>query len=131
MIRVFLSYQFRERATADLLATRLALSNGDLDSYDQRMRVQESASEAAALKAEIAPRIATAGALVCIIGPTTATSSWVRWEVDEALHAGTPILVLQPNAADALPSPLFSSDPIWRAAQVEALIEMCPEDARL
>ena len=103
---VYVCYQFRERPLAEALAARLGATNHPFDDYDQRVRLQAAGPDADGVKARLAAQIGAAGAFVCIVGPTTATSSWVGWEIAAAALANKRLLVLREDESAALPDAL-------------------------
>lgn len=103
MASVYLCYQFRERGLADELAASLGVANAPLDTYDQRMRTQVSGEAATKLKAELTAAISRSAVFVTLVGPTTATSSWVNWELDQARQLDKPVLMARLSEDDALP----------------------------
>jgi hypothetical protein len=101
---VYVCYQFRERALADELAGALDVTNLPLDDYDQRMRAQVASDVAGEIKSRLADAIAQAGTVIALVGPTTATSSWVNWELEAAREAGKPLLIARLGPDDAIPT---------------------------
>jgi hypothetical protein len=106
--RVFVSYQYREKELAQSLAAPFQNANDDLDYYDMRMRVQVASDDAEPIKKVIAQKIDQAQSLLCIVGPTTATSSWINWEIDYAKSKGKGLVAVQmPDST--LPTPIEGS----------------------
>jgi hypothetical protein len=125
---VHICYQFRERAVADELARGVDAANAPLDDYDRRVRVQESAPDAEPLKMRLRAEIEAASALVCIVGPTTATSSWVGWEIGVAAAANKRLVVLRASEADQLPAALQDM-PFEAAVDVPGCLELLARQA--
>jgi hypothetical protein len=121
----FLSYQFRERALADDLARQGLPANAPLDGYDQRVRLQVASPEAQVLKEALERQIAAAEVFICIIGPTTATSSWVNWEVEVALKGNKRLLILREDGNDPLP-PVLSGKAFEPASQADPAVPALP-----
>lgn len=108
MASVFVSYQYREKELAQSLAAPFQNANDDLDYYDQRMRVQVASDDAGPIKDVISKKIDQAQALLCIVGPTTATSSWINWEIEYAKSQGKSLVAVQmPDST--LPTPIEGS----------------------
>lgn len=123
MIKAFLSYQYREAETAKALAALFDVTNVPLDAYDGRVRHAVSTDEAAEARARLQAAVNTAGVQIVIVGPTTATSSWVTWEIERAQAAGKPIVVARDSDGDMLPAALESAPYVlttWRAEDVQA-----------
>ncbi len=121
--QVFLCYQFREKEVATALAASLSVTNQPLDAYDQRMRIQVSSDDAAPLKSGLEAAIALAGATVALVGPTTATSSWVNWELAHAISLGKPVVVARVDAGDTLPDAVATHELILSTADPASILE--------
>jgi hypothetical protein len=103
-MRAFLCYQYREVETAKALAASFEATNLPLDAYDRRMRFQVTSDEAAETRGETKRAIVEAQVAIVVLGPTTATSSWVAWEIERARETGKPIIVARDNGDDMLPA---------------------------
>ena len=105
-MRAFLCYQYREAETAKALAASFEVTNLPLDIYDRRMRFQVVSDDASETRTETRRAIEKAQVAIVVLGPTTATSSWVTWEIERAREAGKPLIVARDNDGDMLPSAL-------------------------
>ena len=123
MIKAFLSYQYREVETAKTLAASFDVTNVPLDDYDARVRHPVGSDEAAGARETLQAAIDASEVLVVIVGPTTATSSWVTWEIERAQSAGKSIVVARDADGDMLPAALESAPWVlttWRTEDVQA-----------
>jgi hypothetical protein len=121
--RIYLCYQYREKPLAEALAASLAATNPLLDDYDQRMRVQVESEAASASKRDLRDALTAAAAVVVLVGPTTATSSWVNWELACALELGKPLVAIRADRDDVLPSAMEGADVTYaEAGEIEKAV---------
>jgi hypothetical protein len=123
VIQAFLSYQYREVQMAKTLAASFDVTNLPLDNYDGRMRHPVASDDAAKSRETLQAAIDASEVLIVIVGPTTATSSWVTWEIEQAQAAGKAIVVARDDEDDMLPAVLESTSYLqttWRAEDVKS-----------
>ena len=97
--RVFISFQMEDLKYANLIDAWSANENDDLNLYNERLRIPVDSARADYIRSRIRPKIDRASVLLCLIGSTTARSSWVNWEVNYAKskNRGLVGVLLQPT----------------------------------
>jgi len=123
VIKAFLSYQYREVEIAKTLATSFDITNVPLDDYDGRVRHPVTSDDASGARETLQLAIDASDVFIVVVGPTTATSSWVTWEIERAQAAGKAIVVARDAEDDMLPAALESEPYVlttWRAEDVVA-----------
>jgi hypothetical protein len=96
-LRVFVSYR---RADADA-ARRLEVASAGLTGVELCTLPSDTTHGSGDWREPCRALIASADAVVCLVGPTTAESSNVAWELQEAASHGIPVLFVG-RAAGAL-----------------------------
>jgi MTH538 TIR-like domain (DUF1863) len=92
--RVFISYRHPDSGYAEeLLAASRAVDGLELYSFPYGRPESESDWREIGRKL-----IGDADVLLCLVGPTTAQSPHVTWELDEASKRGIPIVLAGPGA---------------------------------
>jgi hypothetical protein len=87
------------------------------------------ASDAAVqLKADLEAAISACDDFVALIGPTTATSSWVTWEIEQARAAHKRILIARGSAGDAVPPAADGCEEI-AGSNVDAIVAALGREA--
>jgi len=61
------------------------------------------------VKEALKQQIQAAQAVVCFVGPTTATSSWIDWELAYAHEQAKTVICIRGDQADALPATVGSA----------------------
>ena len=111
--RVFLSFQYEDRHYADLMDAWAANENNDFDIYDERLKAAINSTRADYIKGLLREKIDRASVLVCIIGPTTSGSSWVKWEGTYAIEQGKGLVGVKTKPDYTPPSPLVGSGAVF------------------
>lgn len=61
------------------------------------------------IRSQIAAKIRTASATIVIIGATTSTSSWVKWEIEKSVALGTKMIGVKLSTAGPMPAALTAA----------------------
>lgn len=124
--RVFVSFEYEDRHYADLMDAWAANENNEFDFYDERLRLKVNSTQSDYIKRQLREKIDRASVLVCIIGPTTMGSSWVRWEGEYAIEQGKGLVGVKTKPDYTPPSPLVGSGTMFvpfEQDQIERAIE--------
>jgi len=92
MIRTFLSFVEEDLDLVNLFRGQAKNQNSDLEFADYSVKEPYNSTNAAYIKSQIRPKISLASLTMCLYGPTTYTSNWVKWELETALALGKPIM---------------------------------------
>lgn len=76
---------------------------------DYSVKTAYNSTNADYIKSQITPKIRAASATVVIIGATTSTSSWVRWEVEKSVALGNKIIGVRLSTAGGTPAYLAAA----------------------
>lgn len=92
--RVFISFVDEDRPHVNGLRLLASNPNVELEFYDESLQTAIDSSDAEYIKSRIRPMITRAGVTVCLIGPTTHTSGWVDWELEESAKQAKAIIAM-------------------------------------
>lgn len=112
--KIFVSFEYGDLNYKNLL---LAWSkNPDFAEFyinDQSVTEPVDSDRAAPVKRVISARIASATGLLCIVGKETATSRWVKWEINKAIELGKTLIAVKINKDCPTPAPLLNAGATW------------------
>ncbi len=93
--RVFLSFVEEDLVLVNLFRGQAKNESNDLEFDDYSVKEPYDSFNAAYIKTQISAKISLSSLTICLFGPTTHASSWVRWELNKALELGKPIMGVQ------------------------------------
>lgn len=124
---VFLSFAAENLDEINLLRGQAAADQTELSFDDWSVRVPFDSEDAGYIRSQIRERIRRSSATLVLLTPESASSQWVRWEIEESLRQGKKVAGIysgdQPPAQ--LPQPFRSGQiPImpWRHDQIIAFL---------
>jgi hypothetical protein len=95
MRRVFISFGIEDENA--IKGLRLLAKNpgyGDLEFYDESVRVPIDSVQAPYIRSRIKDKISRCGLVLCVISYDTHKSSWVSWELETAIDMRKPIVAM-------------------------------------
>ncbi len=104
--RVFASFQFEDVNYARLMDAWAANENHDFSLYSERLRVAIGSARGVYIRERLRPRIQRASVLLCLIGSSTWSSRWVKWEIETARAAGKGLVGVKLKPRNRVPVPL-------------------------
>ncbi len=108
---VFLSFVAEDLDLVNLFRGQAKNKKSDLQFSDYSVQVPYNSKDADYIKSKIRERIRGCSATVCLIGATTATSSWVDWEIRESAKLGSKLIgVRLHSSASKDPTPRALAD---------------------
>lgn len=103
--RVFTSFAHEDRPQINGLRLLAANDAFDIEFYDESLRVAIDSQNAAYIRSKIREKISRTSVTVCMIGRTTAQSTWVDWELRESTDKGNAIIAMALKGIDHVPNP--------------------------
>lgn len=100
--RAFISFEMEDSWARDFIAQHARDKRNDLEFYDYSVKEAFESK----WKTECAKRIALTKGTIVLVGPTTAKSEAVQWEIAETLRQGHYIFGIQINREQTHPIPL-------------------------
>lgn len=116
---VFLSFVQEDLDLVNLFRGQAKRKNGDLSFDDYSVKVPYNSDDAAYIRTQIAGKIRAASVTICLIGPMTSSSTWVKWEVEKSVEVGNKVFGVQlyngrthpiPSALTAIKAPVYGWD---------------------
>lgn len=84
----FLSFVEEDLERVRLFRGQAKNNNSALSFDDYSVAVPYNSQNADYIRSKITEKIRAASVTVCLIGPNTASSSWVKWEIDKSADLG-------------------------------------------
>jgi hypothetical protein len=106
MKRVFLSFAAEDMN--HVRGLRLLAANPEYEGvefFDESVRRQIESTDNAYVRRVIRDKINRTSVTVCLIGPTTHTSTWVNWELEESEKKGNTIIAMALKGVGAVTLP--------------------------
>ena len=85
----------------------------DFSSYDQPVGIAVDSEEAAAIKQDLAARIANSTQFLCIVGRETYRSGWVAWQVRKAIELKKKLVAVKTDSINNSPTSLQGVGAKW------------------
>ena len=122
---VFLSFVREDLEAVNLFRGQAKNKNSDLAFDDYSVRVPYNSSDAAYIRSQIVEKIGAASVTICLIGAGTATSEWVKWEIEKADDLGKKVfgVRLSRTASHAAPSALAAIDATVLSWDIDKIVE--------
>lgn len=102
---VFLSFVEEDLDGANLFRGQAKNQNSALTFDDYSVKVPYNSENADYIRRQITEKIRAASVTICLIGQTTATSAWVKWEVEKSVALGNKIIGVKLYASVPCPTP--------------------------
>jgi hypothetical protein len=114
--KVFIAYDYEnDKAAKDRLLEWGANGEFDFSSYDRSFGVEVDSNEAAAIKQDLAARIANCGLFLCIVGHETYRSRWMAWEIGKAVELEKKLVAVKTDSTNNSPTLLQRVGASWSA----------------
>jgi hypothetical protein len=85
----------------------------DFEFYDGSLRDSINSTNAAYIKSKIKPKILAASHLLCIVGKSSSTSSWIDWEIATAVENKKKLIGVKIEKAFTSPQRLLNNGAKW------------------
>jgi len=102
---IFLSFVQEDLTLVNLFRGQAKNENSDLEFDDYSVKVPYDSSDAAYIRSKITEKIRSASVTICLIGPTTKNSAWVKWEIEKSAELGNKVLGVRLYSTLACPTP--------------------------
>jgi len=102
---VFLSFVEEDLDGANLFRGQAKNQNSALIFDDYSVKVPYNSENADYIRRQITEKIRAASVTICLIGQATATSAWVKWEVEKSVALGNKIIGVKLYTSVACPIP--------------------------
>ena len=102
---VFLSFVIEDEDRVNLFRGQAKNKRLDLAFDDYSVRTPYNSQDAGYIRSRITERLKAASVTICLVGPTTATSAWVDWELEKSYELGNRVFGVQLYGDRACPSP--------------------------
>lgn len=104
---VFLSFVAEDLNLVNLFRGQAKNQKSDLSFDDYSVKQPYNSANAAYIRAQITEKIRSASVTLCLIGPHTARSAWVEWEIRKSYELGNKVLGV--NLSSAVPATIPSA----------------------
>jgi len=112
--KVFIGYDYdSDKASKDRLLGWDVNQEFAFSSYDQPVDVAVDSEEAAAIKREVAARIADSSHFLCIVGTETYHSAWMAWEIRKAVELKKKLVALKTDSTNNSPTAMQGVGAAW------------------
>jgi hypothetical protein len=102
----FLSFVVEDLDLVRMFRGQARNKNSNLSFDDYSVHTPFNSSNAEYIRGQIAEKIRNASVTVCLIGRTTHTSAWVKWEIEKSVQLGkSPLGVRLHSDARDVPPP--------------------------
>lgn len=102
---VFLSFVAEDLDGVNLFRGQAKNKNSTLSFDDYSVKVPYDSENAAYIRGQIADKIRAASVTICLIGQTTATSTWVAWEIEKSVALGNKVIGVKLYSQASCPVP--------------------------
>jgi hypothetical protein len=114
--RVFIGYDYdNDKAAKDRLLGWDANKEFDFSSYDRSVGVEVDSDEAAAIKQDLAARIADSSLFLCIVRSETYRTGWMAWEIRKAVELKKKLVAVKTDSTNNSPTVLQRVGASWSA----------------
>jgi hypothetical protein len=111
---VFVSYNYeRDKHYKRLLTAWAANGKFNLQFSDHSVDISVNSGDRGVVRRVVSQRIREADVFLCIIGPDTALSEWVNWEIDKAYELNRPIIAVKVNRSYETPAAIYNCGARW------------------
>ena len=132
--KVFLSFVEEDLNLAMMFRGQAKNINSQLEFSDHSVKIPYNSKDADYIKQQIRSKIDGVSVLVCLIGRTTHSSEWVKWEIISASTKGKGLVGvrLHSDNLDIIPSTILRDEGIitnWNHQDIVNAIEKSARDA--
>ena len=122
---VFLSFVAEDLASVNLFRGQARNKNSDLAFDDYSVKTPYNSVDADYIKSQITKKIQAASVTICLIGAATASSKWVKWEIEKSVALGNKVIGvrLDSKAGHAVPSALTAANAKILAWDIDAIVK--------
>lgn len=106
---VFLSFVEEDLPSVILFRGQAKNKKSDLEFDDYSVKVAYNSTNADYIRSQITSKVRAASATIVIIGATTSTSSWVKWEIEKSAALGKNLIGVKLSTAGATPAALTAA----------------------
>ena len=129
-VHAFLSFQEKDIDLVQLFRGQAKNRNNNLKFFDYSVKEPINSRRAKYIQQKILQKIRLCSIVICLIGSTTYTSSWVRWELNTAYNLDKCLIGVRLNRDrwDKVPTTLKIADAdivAWRIDDIMYAIDMC------
>lgn len=119
---VFLSFVEEDLSSVILFRGQAKNKKSDLEFDDYSVKKPYNSTDGAYIRSQIAPKIRAASATIVIIGATTSTSDWVKWEIEKSVEQGNKLIGVKLGDAGKIPAALTLADATIIGWDIPAII---------
>ena len=128
--KVFISFDYdNDRKWKNLLVAWDKNEDFDFDLYDASLKVAINSEDAKYIKSQIKPKIKAADYLLCIVGAESASSDWIRWEIQTAIDEGKALIGVKTDKSNKSPLELLNNGSTWAMSFTLEAIRKAVDDA--
>jgi hypothetical protein len=123
---VFLAFVEEDLGLVNLFRGQTKNPNNPLEFHDYSVKVPFDSYNAEYIRREITSLIRMSSVLLCLLGRSTYSSTWVRWEIRTAKELGKGLagVRLHSSYSDVMPNELSGYDVVdWDTAAIPQTIE--------
>ncbi|MDN4641784.1 TIR domain-containing protein [Agreia sp. PsM10] len=106
---VFLSFVEEDLQSVRLFRGQAQNKNSSLAFDDYSVKVPYNSTNAEYIRSQITAKIRAASATIVIIGATTSSSTWVKWEIEKSDALGNKLIGVKLSTAGATPAALTAA----------------------
>jgi len=106
---VFLSFVEEDLTLVQLFRGQAKNSNSALVFDDYSVKVPYNSTNASYIRSQITEKIRSASVTIVLIGTTTASSSWVAWEIEKSVALGNKVIGVRLGTGVAIPAALTAA----------------------
>mgnify|MGYP002067170478 CR=1 FL=1 len=103
---VFLSFVEEDLALVRLFRGQAQNKNSALEFADYSVKIPYNSTNAAYIRTQIAQKISASSVTIVLIGATTYSSTWVKWEIEKSDELGNKVIGVKLPSAGSTPSAL-------------------------
>ncbi|MBH0098778.1 TIR domain-containing protein [Salinibacterium sp. NSLL150] len=102
---VFLSFVAEDLDAVNLFRGQAKNRNSALVFADYSVKTPYNSTNAAYIRSQITEKIRDASVTICLIGPSTAASDWVAWEIEKSVQLGNKVIGVKLYSTVNCPTP--------------------------
>lgn len=108
---VFLSFSAKDLDEVNLIRAHAKNENSDIEFNDRSVREPYDSERAEYIRSKLKERINQSSTTVVYISENTATSKWVKWEVETSLDLGKRVIAMYKGDAPPANAPTWMANP--------------------
>lgn len=122
---VFLSFVEEDLAAVNLFRGQAKNKNSALSFDDYSVKVPYNSDRAEYIRGEITKKIRAASVTICLIGEHTASSTWVKWEIEKSVALGNKVIGvrLDSSKSHSVPSALTAARAPILGWDIDAIVK--------